>query len=150
VEQKQNAEKKPTTKRIPRIVFDRPPFDLRRFLLCVAVGLLAAFALALLLSWVETISCKPVQAADAADAASGEVSYCDPVSDAGARFRFWSPFSSWSFFIPFMVVGLLAGATVGWAWKRGVTPRIEMIDMPVPTRRRRQWRPRVLTDLIKV
>jgi hypothetical protein len=109
------------SRRIPVIVFERPPLDWGRFVLGIALGLVAGAALGLL-QWL---------LASRGGGGIGPEWLLAPT----ARY-------TW----PLAFVGVLAGLAFGWTWKREQQARIELVEM-APTVRQRARRRRVSTEL---
>ena len=101
-------------RRIPVIVFERPPLDVRRVLAYTLVGGGVGFVVGLALKWV------------------GSWGGSDGVVGAGAHGTIWG-------YMPALLAcGLLAGAGLGWSWDRRVIPRIERVPPPPSMRSKRR------------
>ena len=101
-------------RRIPVIVYERPPFEPGRLVTFTLVGGVAGFVGGLALKWVSSFGAN------------------DAVLGVGAHGTVWG-------YTPALVAcGLLAGAGLGWAWQRGVIARIEQIPAPSSMRSARR------------
>ena len=108
------------TQRIPKIIFERPGFDRRRFVLFLLVGILVGLLVGLIL-W-------------ATQGLGGENGSHVP---AVYEMR-----DTWKYLPAILFVSVLAALGLGWGWKRQVSPRIEMVEVSVSSRDERGRRTR--------
>jgi hypothetical protein len=105
---------KTTQKRkIPKIVIDRPPLSDTRLLLALACGMAGGLLFGVIL-WLLM--------------ERGETDAFPKILEAPEQ----SPYV-WGW----VVVGMILGFMFGWGYKRETTARLEKVDAPEPTRRRR-------------